>query len=49
MAYFANIGDCRAIVSKNSGKMVSQISRDHKPDDKMESKRISLAGGGIFQ
>jgi serine/threonine protein phosphatase PrpC len=32
-AYFANSGDSRAIIIK-------QITKDHKPDDKVEKERI---------
>jgi serine/threonine protein phosphatase PrpC len=42
----ANAGDSRAIVvSKNN--RVKQLSRDHKPCDEDESKRIIARGGRI--
>lgn len=48
-AYIANVGDSRAIMSKCQGKEVTALSRDHKPDDPDESKRIQDAGGKIYQ
>ena len=47
--YIANLGDSRAIYSYNSGNNFYQLSRDHKPDDPKEKKRIYKAGGSIFQ
>jgi len=49
MIYISNVGDCRAIISKNEGKTVSQITRDHKPDDKFETNRINIAGGTVYR
>lgn len=49
MVYVANVGDCRAVSSKYYGKRVSQLTRDHKPDDKFETNRIKLAGGSVYQ
>lgn len=48
-AYVANVGDSRAIMSKGLGKESVALSRDHKPDDLDESKRIQDAGGKIYQ
>jgi len=31
--YTVNIGDSRAFLSKNNGKTISHLSRDHKPTD----------------
>ena len=31
--YTVNIGDSRAFLSKNNGKIISHLSRDHKPSD----------------
>ena len=47
--YIANLGDSRAIYSYNSGSEFFQLSRDHKPNDSKEKKRIYKAGGSIFK
>ena len=47
--YIANLGDSRAIYSYNGGSHFFQLSRDHKPNDSKEKKRIYKAGGTIFQ
>jgi len=36
MCYVANVGDSRAILSSEKGKVVTNISRDHKPEDEIE-------------
>ena len=43
------MGDSRAIYSYNSGTEFYQLSRDHKPNDLKEKKRIYKAGGSIFK
>lgn len=48
-AYIANVGDSRAILSKNSGKDVVEMSEDHRPERKIESDRITKYGGHIYQ
>lgn len=47
--YVGNIGDSRAIISKNEGKEISSLTRDHKPNDELESKRIYNNGGRVYQ
>ena len=47
--FIANLGDSRAIYSYNSGSQFYQLSRDHKPNDPIEKKRIYKAGGTIFK
>lgn len=47
--YFANVGDSRAILSKNNGKSTVPITLDHKPSEISEQKRISMAGGRVYQ
>jgi hypothetical protein len=49
MCYCANLGDSRAIYSYDSGKKFYQISRDHKPNDNIEKKRIIKGGGSVFK
>lgn len=47
LLYVANVGDSRAVLSKN--KDVIPLSNDHKPDSPEETKRIEEAGGKIYQ
>jgi protein phosphatase 2C family protein 2/3 len=47
--YTVNIGDSRAFLSKNCGKVISHLSRDHKPTDEKEQKRIISNGGKIYR
>ena len=35
-AYIAHVGDSRAIMSEQNGKMVTQLTKDHKPAEKAE-------------
>ena len=48
MCYIANVGDSRAIMSANGGEYIVKLSRDHKPNDELETKRIQEAGGRIY-
>lgn len=43
--YVANAGDSRCIISKNGE--VFEMSIDHKPNNKVESDRITKAGGKV--
>lgn len=45
----ANLGDNRALYSLDDGKKFFQLSRDHKPNDPIEKKRINKAGGNIYK
>lgn len=45
--YVANAGDSRAYIY--SGKKVVELSKDHKPDDELERKRIEGAGGFVLE
>ena len=47
--YIANLGDSRALYSFDDGKKFFQLSRDHKPNDPIEKKRIYKAGGKIYK
>jgi protein phosphatase 2C family protein 2/3 len=48
LCFVANVGDCRAILSSNGGKKVTPLSKDHKPSDDAEKKRIILNGGTVY-
>ena len=47
--YIANLGDSRALYSFDDGKKFFQLSRDHKPNDPIEKKRIYNEGGNIYK
>jgi protein phosphatase 2C family protein 2/3 len=49
VCYMANVGDSRAVISKNGGKDCSPLTVDHKPNDERESKRITENGGKVYQ
>ena len=46
--YSINLGDSRALYSYDTGNFLLQITRDHKPNDEVEKKRIEIAGGKIY-
>ena len=46
--YVANVGDSRALLSCNNGSKIYTLSRDHKPSDEAEKKRIITNGGQIY-
>eukprot|EP00347_Sterkiella_histriomuscorum_P007122 403350178 len=48
MCYIANVGDSRAIMSSEQGHQIIELSRDHKPNDDLERKRIIEGGGQIY-
>lgn len=48
ICYIANLGDSRAVLSSDGGKNITAISRDHKPMDKFENRRIHLSGGKVY-
>lgn len=47
--YVVNVGDSRAIMSKNGGREVLPLTRDHKPMEPQEYQRIISNGGKIYQ
>ncbi|MCQ2818234.1 MAG: protein phosphatase 2C domain-containing protein [archaeon] len=47
--YVVNVGDSRAILSRNNGLKISALSKDHRPGEKSEYDRIIKAGGKIYQ
>ena len=47
--YLANIGDSRAVLSADGGRFSYNLSRDHKPVDSSEQKRILMTGGRIYR
>ena len=49
MCFVANVGDSRALMSADGGNYVVDLSRDHKPNDEYEQKRIQDNGGKIYQ
>ena len=49
MCYSANLGDSRAILISENGQKCFQITKDHKPSNPEEQKRIMEAGGKIYQ
>lgn len=46
--YVINVGDSRAIGSKNNGQIALDLSNDHKPSEDREFHRIEEAGGHIY-
>jgi len=45
VCFSANVGDSRALLSGSGGIKIYPLSRDHKPCDENERKRIIEAGG----
>ena len=46
--YAINLGDSRALYSRDGGNELFQITRDHKPNDPKEKTRIEKAGGKVY-
>ena len=46
--YVINVGDSRAIGSKNNGAVALDLSEDHKPGEESEFRRIEAAGGHVY-
>lgn len=49
ICYIANVGDSRAVLSGGNGKKVFTLTKDHKPSEESEQKRIIAAGGKVYQ
>ena len=47
--YLGNVGDSRAIVSENGGKVTSNLTNDHKPEEPHEKERIEKNGGKVMK
>lgn len=47
--YAVNVGDSRIILSSLSGRRALLLSKDHKPDEPEERKRIVANGGILYQ
>ena len=47
--YIINLGDSRALYSFDDGQKFFQLSRDHKPNDPVEKRRIYKEGGSIYK
>jgi hypothetical protein len=48
LLYAINLGDCRALLSSDSGTNLFQITRDHKPNDQIEKRRIEKYGAKVY-
>ena len=46
--YAINLGDSRGLYSRDGGKELYQITRDHKPDSELEKRRIEKNGGKVY-
>ena len=46
--YAINLGDSRALLSTESGQTLRQITRDHKPNDPIEKRRIEKSGAQVY-
>jgi protein phosphatase 2C family protein 2/3 len=49
LCYAANLGDSRAILASDKFNKCYQVTKDHKPSNPDEQKRIIEAGGKIYQ
>ena len=43
--FIVNVGDSRAIMSVDGGEKILLLSKDHKPEDPGETKRVEENGG----
>lgn len=49
MLHVGNVGDSRALMSRNKGNITLGLTNDHKPDDESEIARIEANGGRVYQ
>ena len=49
LLYVANVGDSRCLVSCKNGKIMKDVTRDHKPNYPYERERIIKNNGIIYQ
>ena len=47
--YVANVGDSRGVISCINGKILKDVTRDHKPNYPNEKERILKNNGSIYQ
>ena len=47
--YVANVGDSRCVVSCGNGKVIKDVTRDHKPNYPYEKERILKNSGSVYQ
>ena len=48
LVFIANVGDSRAVLSRNQGTTIHDLSVDHKPGTKNEFHRIKANGGKVY-
>lgn len=46
--YVINVGDSRALMSRESGNEIKALTKDHKPMEPTEYQRITTNGGKIY-
>jgi protein phosphatase 2C family protein 2/3 len=49
LCFVANLGDSRGLLSGQGGKKLYLLSKDHKPEEELEKKRILESGGKVYQ
>lgn len=49
ICFIANVGDSRAILSKDGGRQSVSLTKDHKPCCPSEKERILKAGGKVYR
>ena len=49
LLYIANVGDSRCVISCKNGRILKDVTRDHKPNYPYEKERIIKNKGNIYQ